>query len=164
MPSQRTIDQANKALDGLEVIVRNERFVHGEYITQDVDPMHSGAACKGHKACLLGSLWIGAGVPIKRFAHSRAAFLPGLTDGAPRDEFLRYRPGLRLAFDALNTAADRRIARLSPYKQNLIMVRARGLCREWPSSAEGLFECEKLGRTDLLRLIASARKIVNDAA
>lgn len=163
MPSQRTIDSANRALDGLEVIVRNERFVHGDYIQQEIDPEFSGAVCKGHKACLLGSLWLGYGVPITSSEFANFA-LPGLTDGQSRAAFLRRRPGLRLAFDALNTAADRRIARLPQFDQRQVNSLASALDGEYPSSAEGLFEGRKLQRSDLLRLITSARKVVAKAA
>jgi hypothetical protein len=104
-PTTATADQI---LDNMEYLVERERLVRGSYIDQEVDPERSGALCQGHKACAIGSLWLAAGVPVRPLvtALGRTTYmLPG-TDEWERDEFVEDKPGLKLAYTALNDAAE----------------------------------------------------------
>jgi hypothetical protein len=139
--------KALSTLDGMREIVRNEMLTRGVYLTdvEEPDLAKSGALCGGRRACLLGSAWIAYGIkPDEKWDE-----LPGVDEGE-RSGFLRHRPALKAVYDALNLAAERKLAR-DP-----------GLCRaKFDSPAEALFEGNYrtgLDRGDVLRLIASARR------
>lgn len=106
--NEKTRKTALKALDEMTEVINNEMLLHGRYVTEAVecpDLAAAGAACGGRRACAVGALFLGAGVKAKglnlpgAFPHER----PG---------FLAHRPGLRLAYDALNKAAAKKHPRL----------------------------------------------------
>lgn len=150
----RTREQGLKVLDGMREITRAEMLMYGDYISDYVDPRRSGAVCRGHRACLIGSAYLSGGVAPEQMGH-RNWNLPG-TGTYERQEFLAHRHGLRVAIEALDKAAARKIARLSSHRQR--RIRGFGGADEIGAKAEGLFEIGKLGRTDMLRLISSARR------
>ncbi len=110
-------DDAIKILDGIEEISRNQMLVRGTYITdvvdQDLAAAHS--ICGGRQACMVGSMWIAAGVWIM---HNGEMELPGVTihkmpNGSGivysdypnmnmREIVLTTRPDLKLAYDTMN--------------------------------------------------------------
>lgn len=100
--------EAVKIFEGMEQIIRNEMLARGVYITAYVvnpDLAESGAICGGHQACMVGSMWIAAGVKAEVVddgdGYGPIFYLPG-TEGRVREEFLAKRPALRLAYDAMN--------------------------------------------------------------
>lgn len=102
MPAPK-IAKALDTCDGVIEIAKNEMLIPGEYISTDiVDPglKAKGAVCGGHHACLVGSEYLAYGVRIN------AKDFPGFS-WYLRKEFMRNRPGLRLAYDAINEAAHR---------------------------------------------------------
>lgn len=121
---------AIKALDGMEEIVRNERIWAGTYLSEieDTDLAKSGAICGGRYACAIGSLWLGAGIKPTR-SRLGGVSLPGVIEGE-RDDFMQDKPGLRLAYDCINTAATE-----FAIEHNLDME-----CVMYDAAIEGLFE------------------------
>lgn len=96
--------EAVKIFEGMEQIIRNEMLVRRVYITEHVvnlDLAESGAICGGHQACMVGSMWIAAGVRMERDAEGFLD-LPGVTAGHERKEFLAEHPALRLAYETMN--------------------------------------------------------------
>lgn len=101
--------EALDALSGMNSVVRNDMLVRGEYLTDfvvDDGLAKKGAVCNGHQACAVGSLWLGAGVKLKGSAEY-GRYLPGVDSGYTRTKFLSRKPGLKLAYDAMNEACDR---------------------------------------------------------
>lgn len=152
----RTQTQALSYLDGMAEIVRAERLVRGDYVTQptngEVGFIDAEATCEGRRFCAIGSLWTGAGIkPVWRKApYGIHLEMPGAWEGKRR-EFLSHRHGLRVAYDALNEAAEEYIATHQPV----------GLDTEYKAAIEALFEGVKdIGRTELLEIIARAKGIV----
>lgn len=139
--------KALKTLDGMVEITKNEMLARGVYFSDQVvrrDLAESGALCGGRRACLIGSAWVAYGVKL-----DKEAVLPG-TDEDERHQFLRNRPALNAVYKALNNAAQRKFDR----DPDLVE-------RDHESAAEALFEGnygERINRTDILRLIASARR------
>lgn len=99
---------ALRALEGMAEVVRNEMLAQGRYVRHLTRPdlAASGAICGGHQACAIGALWMGAGIKPRRDVWGEW-MLEGADDSSNRDVFLEDRPGLRLAYNALNDAADR---------------------------------------------------------
>lgn len=91
--------RAVKSLDGMAEIVRNEMLVKGHYVTSVVRPDMASSVCGGRRYCAVGALWAAGGVRVDASGE-----LPGVEEHA-RDGFLAHRPGLRLAYEALNEAA-----------------------------------------------------------
>ncbi len=124
-PSEKTRKKAHDVLNGIEQIARNEMLIQGEYVTEEVvneELAKKGAICGGRAACLIGSAYVSAGYGyIDEYDYFR---LPGIGDTADLDEerkaFLRHRPGLRLAIEALDKCAVRRMgeSQLNWYNQS----------------------------------------------
>jgi hypothetical protein len=155
MPSQKTVGQALDALDGMATIVKREMTGRVGYVSQytyDKRLAESGAICGGRKYCAVGSLWVGAG--IKPEGHDGTVNLPG-TDEDERDAFLRGRHGLRLAYNALNEAADAYVKRTGARKTAL-----------FEAPIEALFEGQAngLNRTELLKVVNDAKRRVRKVA
>jgi hypothetical protein len=148
-------EKAIAALEGMAQIARHEMLTQGSYIDTEVSNPRlakAGAICGGRKHCAIGSLWTGYGVPLKWIGSY--VFLPGVVE-AERADFMRNRPALRAAYDALNAAAvsfaDRRSLHLDS---------------QWESAAEALFEGHyqvDVDKRDMLRVIASAKRRVRNA-
>lgn len=166
MPAQSTIEKAVRALDNMKVIVKNDMLEQGVYLTEEVvDPKlaERGAVCGGHKACAVGSLWLGYGIKMQGPKDER--ILPGVyvntygsEDLVDRDTFLKSRPGLKLAYDALNEAADKFID-----KNDL----ENDLDHSFGAKIEALFEGtydEKVHRKDMLQIINNAKRNILAAA
>lgn len=171
---QAVVDDALRTLDGIRQITKNEMLIHGEYVTDNVRNKKlaaEGAVCGGRKACLVGSAYIAYGVPLQITEHYdywrektvERVELPGIGDKRNRAGFRRYRPGLRLAMEALNDAAERKLATLSERRQRAIRENVDdGI---YPDLAESLFETGKgLNREDVLKLVTQAKRIVGQKA
>lgn len=158
-----TKTKALDALEGMRQIVDAEMLVHGQYFTDDVDPLKAANVCGGRKYCAIGSLWAGAGVPIKRMVEKDPdgdwdyLALPGV-EQEDREGFLRRRPALRAAYNALNDAAFSYA--LKHGLTNKMRPKA-----EFEAPVEALFESRKvtIGRNELLEIIASAKRKVKAA-
>lgn len=165
--------KALQTLDNLAQIVKNERVIHGLYIDSDIDPEFSGAVCGGHKACLVGSTWLAYGIKMEDDE------LPGAFP-SERPSFLRNRPALRAVYDALNDAAERKVRKDATLREVFIDAYQIGLSKHGYRSideviedeqdeqgrglAEALFEGGLVdSRSDLLRLVRSARKQIETA-
>lgn len=163
--SKKTRDEALAALDGMRDVVKNEMLTHGTYVSSEIENhvlAAAGAVCGGHKACAVGSLWLGGGVRMKSLFGG--AVLPGVEE-EERRSFLRNRDGLRVAYHALNDAAERFMARHPEVKK-------RGTSyRVFEAPVESLFEEHQVqqangryrdvGRQELLPIITAAKRIVN---
>lgn len=162
--------KALQTLDNLAQIVKNERVIHGIYIDSSVDPEFSGAVCGGHKACLIGSTWLAYGIKMEDDD------LPGALP-SERSFFLRNRPALRAVYDALNDAAERKVRKNATLREAFIDAYLIGRAKYGYQSideaiedeqgrglAEALFEGGLVdSRSDLLRLVRSARKQIETA-
>lgn len=105
MPAASTKTRALRALAGMRTIIENEMLCHGVYVSDEVeDPEKAGQLCGGRHMCAVGSLWVGGGVKVIIDPTWHDAQLPG-TESDDRDDFLKHRPGLRLAYEAMNAAA-----------------------------------------------------------
>lgn len=128
--------RALEVLDGMDEIVRNEMVRRGVYVTAEIvnpDLREQGAVCGGRQACAIGSAYLAAGVRLKRDEDGDLV-LPGV-EQRERDEFLRRRPALRTALEALNAEADAYIAR------NKLEEFISGAF--WHDSIEALFESKR---------------------
>lgn len=151
---EKTKAKALKTLDGMETIARNDRLVYGEYVSDYVDYDSKNSVCEGRKYCLLGTAWTAHGAPLRRHPLIGNGWVrEGVLEG-DREAYLARRPALRAVYAALNTAAERRLARrkLSHYQEEDL--------KQYESPAEGYFEVIEPGRSEVVRLIDSARKIV----
>ena len=163
MVSERTKQQAIDALNGMATIVRAEMIERGEYVSEElVNPNRVGQICGGHRACAVGSLWLGGG--IKPDIEKKAGVeiwvdLPGTSPGE-REDFLRPRHGLRTAYEALNDAATSYMAR-----HHIAREYMSDWAREFDAPIESLFEDEIIGlsKKDLLGIIKSAKERVRRA-
>lgn len=100
----------HKALDtcdGVIEIAKNEMLVRGTYLTGILKPdmAREGSICGGRKACLVGSMYLAHGVrgDIEDMSMSFDS----------RKAEMRNRPGLRLAYQAINEAALRRAEKIN---------------------------------------------------
>lgn len=112
---------ALEILEGVREITHKEMIAHGYYFQNAEDLTLTDAICRGHKACLMGSLWLGARVePVENVEEAyqpelgstrgdivevKVLDLPGLTDGDDVYELYRQRPDLELAVEAVDLAA-----------------------------------------------------------
>lgn len=154
--NETTRAKALSALDGMREIVRREMLVQGEYVEQDItSPQLSGAICGGRKHCAVGSLWVGAGVKYEK-DYDGWITLPGVAS-FERPDFLRPRHGLRVAYDAINRAAQ------AFADKNGIDLEEMDLT----APIEALFEghCgNDLTKSDLLKIISAAKREIKAAA
>lgn len=105
-------------LKRMATIAANDMMRRGTYLTPkpvDHELVESGAVCRGHQACAIGSLWLAAGVEPVRARYPFSAVtdlaLPGV-DANTMPAFLADKPALRAAFDALNAEAEELAAEL----------------------------------------------------
>jgi hypothetical protein len=164
--SAKTRDEAIRALDGMAQIIRNEMLTHGSYVSSEVvneELAKQGAICGGHEACAIGSLWIGGGVKINASRYG-GAILPGVEE-EERQQFLRNRDGLRVAYHELNAAAERYMVK------NADRLRRRSIVINFNAPVEALFEeytikpkeggrRRAVGRDELLKVVKSAKKAI----
>lgn len=118
-------EKALNTLDGVIKIADNEMLIQGDYVTAEIvnpELAKKGAVCGGRKACLVGSTYLAHGVKVWREDG-------GLFETWRRDDFMRTRPALRLAYEALNEAALR-----------LIKREHRDVIAEWSYDGIGLSE------------------------
>src|SRR4051812_668533 len=110
MPAESTKEKALDALTGMAAIVKNEMLMHNNYVTPTVvneKLAKAGAICRGHKACAIGSLWLGAHVRMTlddEYDGIKYYDMPGVAPDE-RDDFVKTRPGLKLAYEKINEAA-----------------------------------------------------------
>lgn len=144
---------AISALDGMRSIVRAEMLTQGEYVENEIsNPRRVASLCGGRKHCAVGSLWVGGGIRPK-ITPGGLIYLPG-AEGYLRKDFLRRRPALRTAYNALNEAA-----RDFAEKHDIVLT-------SFDNGIEGLFENhygEELTKRDLLAVIAAAKRKVRRA-
>lgn len=173
--------EAMAALGGMSIIVNNEMLKRRQYVTVevlDLDLADSGALCGGHGACAVGSLLIGGGVnPVTKDAYGNECYeLPmAYVDSGKRAEFMAEHPGIKLAYDALNEAAQRFADAhgIDLETSSLLEFRDVSASRalELHGAMEALFEFERpepgksdddytLTRLGLLKLITDAADIV----
>lgn len=104
-----TQEKALSTCDGVIEITKNEMLVHGIYVSDNIrnrDLKARGSICGGRQACLVGSVYVSYGVGVFRADGAYRADFPGFSAGV-REDFMRNRPGLRLAYNAINEAARR---------------------------------------------------------
>lgn len=140
---------ALEALDGMREIVRKEMLVKGMYVGPISNPSMTRSICGGRRYCAMGALWVGGGIKVTR------GDLPGVHEGAgrtqgTRNRFLRKHPALKIALNALEEVSRKYLSEL-PTTSGFL------------SPLENLFEGHyglNLDRTDLLKVIASAKRII----
>lgn len=151
--TERVRERAISALDGMRSIVRAEMLTQGEYIESEIsNPRRLASLCGGRKHCAVGSLWVGGGIR-PHVTPGGAVHLPG-TSSWEREAFLRRRPALRVAYNALNEAA-----RDFADSHDIAL-------HGFDNGIEGLFENfygEELTKRDLLAVIAAAKRKVRAA-
>lgn len=122
--------KALETLDGLEKIIEFEALQHVGYLGDcDVKRKKALPICKGHNACMIGSLYLAHGVRRQR-DYNGDWELPGIYDQA---KFVARRPALKLAYDAMNEAAGRLIKRHPDWD-------VEGANEGYEGTAERLFE------------------------
>jgi hypothetical protein len=159
--TEEHIEQALDALNKMSLIVRNDMLMRGEYLTPDIvdyELAKKGAICGGHKACAVGSLYLAAGV--RRERRELAWSLPGAYPHE-RPYFMASRPALRVAYEALNAAAERYCGRhgidLDNYTRYDAMTNEAGML-------ERLFEATYVGTDDVvIDAAVELPKIINSA-
>lgn len=119
---QETIDEAIEVLEGVIELAEKEQLLQGRYVS---------SICGGRKACLIGSLFL--------VAHAEPQVFRGVSTLVEahegfRDTFMADRPGLKLAYEALNTEAE-----LYAYEHNLDLTPGYDE-EDFHSAAEALFE------------------------
>jgi hypothetical protein len=158
----RTQEKALATCDGVIEIAKNEMLVRGNYITGIVDDKlkQQGAICGGRQACLVGSLYLAHGVP--------EMFGPFFSFSASkRENHMRYRPALRLAYYAINEAAHRRMKVTNPDKLARL-TRRYGV----PDEGWGEFFFETFLRSrpnavvlaEVVQVIRSAKRLIRSGA
>lgn len=103
MAAPKTVAKALDTCDGVIEIAKNEMLVQGDYVSSTImnhELKAKGSVCGGRQACLVGSEYLAYGV--RMFAED----FPGFSYHT-REDFMRNRPGLRLAYRAINEAAHR---------------------------------------------------------
>lgn len=174
MPALKTYEKAIEIINGIVEITKREQLQQGMYIFPDKDEKlaASGAICGGHKACLLGSAWLSAGVKpvISRDTLGTiiGAYLPALEDGSTeRKKFLRNRPALKLALQTLDALADDKLPpkKRGPYRPD----EYASPVRDFESQAEQFFEVtlknkpQAAIRKEILALCQAAKRRLRSA-
>lgn len=157
--NQRVKDKALKTLDGMEQIIRNERIVHGEYATEEIDPEFQTQVCSGRQYCLLGAAWASHGA---RIIPGKSELLEGVAE-SERKRYLSHRPALKAVYDALNNAAERRLKRGPITDAYGYTYTLEEMQDSYESVAEGYFEDGDPGRSKLIGLVQSARREIEAA-
>src|SRR3954470_25080319 len=116
MPAESTKQKALEILDNMKLIVKRGRLKHDEYVSDEVADrkLHeTGAICDGRNYCMIGTLWVAGGVKPEigwGIWGGLNATLESVSQ-PDRPAFLKHRPDLKLAYDALNEAAESRLRR-----------------------------------------------------
>lgn len=153
---------AIKTLNGMKQIARNEMLKPGHYVSgtvEDPELAKKGAVCGGHSACLIGSLYIAGGVKFREVGRTwdeqRIVDLPGVKSGRQK-EYMARRPHLRLAWDALNDAAEVYLRKLPQERQEDVREGSK-----FEGRAETVFENAKIeDRAEQIKLIDGALRRV----
>jgi hypothetical protein len=90
---------ATETLDRMRDLVQEERLYHGTYASSH------GGTCGGDRMCAVGTLWVAAGAP-----RGEVGELLNILQ-SEREPALERMPHLRVAYDALNRAAEEGAAR-----------------------------------------------------
>ena len=161
------IKKARKALKRMTEIVKNDMLIKEEYVTPDVfseELAKAGAVCQGHKACAIGSLWLGAGVKMQDNGYGEFE-MPGVMEGY-RERFFDYgHEDVRVAYDALNEAAARfiesnpRVAVSVDYNYE---AEIEALFEGCYDETNHLAEDWQIGRDEMLEIIKDARSALKD--
>lgn len=171
MPSEKTKRQALTALDNMRSIVHNEMLIAGSYIDDEItneELAAEGAVCGGRKHCAIGSLWVAAGVrytktewPLYGGGVRVTLDLPGVTE-PEREDFLRHRPALKLAYDCINASA-----KAYAEKKGLPFRPEDPWLETFDAAVEALFEGNwdegRIDKKDLLKVISGAKRRVKAA-
>lgn len=165
---------ALQALDGIIEIAKNDMLRQGVYLTDEVKNQElkkAGAVCGGKQACLYGSLWVSAGY--RRVGSDRLLY--GVAS-KKRERYMKDKPALKIASDALEQAAKRRIVQLDRESRDDIEYMAEMHFNN--SFAEAYFESDvvrlpkvewasednpKADPKKIISLVRSAKKIVEKA-
>lgn len=154
----KALDKALETLDRMKQIVKNDMLVAGEYLSVTVvdrELREAGSVCRGHKACAIGSLLLAYGVKPERRDDFGWWKLPTPATVDP-SAFARTRPGLRIALDALNQEAEKKIAS----SDEIRWLIEEGVTFNEP--IERLFEnaygSEFVDRTTMLQIINNAKR------
>lgn len=148
-PDPRTVT-ASEVLAGLRGIVEREQLDHAGYVSKEVNRelAESGALCRGHRACAVGSTWLAAGIePTAKtlmfgYREHTEFTLPG-ANGYHNDRLAwlatKSYDGLRDAYVALCDAA-----------QEYMDERGLKITPSWDGAGalEGLFESEAEDSTE----------------
>lgn len=153
-------DEALAILDRMQTMVDNEMVAHVGYIGEDIvrpDLKKADAICGGRNACAVGSLWLAAGVRLRKNKDWGDVELPGV-DHERRSAYLKRKPALRYAYDALNAAAQTYID----------SDESLGSLRCAPGALEDLFENwfrrgRSIDPSELTHVIAAARAAIEAA-
>lgn len=160
MPAEITKQNAIKALDRMAMIVKNEMLQRGSYVDPQQDESKKNQVCQGHKMCAVGSLFVAGG-----------AGIPAVMNGSwpnNREEFLKPRHALRLAYESLNEAAYEYAQR---HKFSLPTVTKHRIHHHpgnvYSGALETLFETKWEGsharNQDMLQIIKNAKRKVASA-
>lgn len=153
------------ALDGMAEIARAEMMRQVGYLEMNVKPSRKDSICGGHQACAIGSLWLAAGIRIRR--TSGYIELPGASPGA-RSRFVQNRPVLRHSLAFLNEAAVEYMARHNVVGHDVLDYDAVESLFESPwfdnhAATEDDETGYKARRRAMLSVIASAKRKVKAA-
>lgn len=166
LTSEKQRQSILKLLSNMRQIAKNEMLARGVYLSDEVvnpDLADQGAICGGHQACAVGSMYLAGGQRPKR-DDTFLWTLEGV-DYDERADFLRHRPVLRGAYDALNEAADRYCVRNNIHLDDWMCLPPRA------GTMERLFEAESYGSyktpiqvEELDKIIQSAQRAVRQTS
>jgi hypothetical protein len=140
----RVVKKALSTLDNMKTIAENEMLIRGTYVdTVVVNDDLRGAPCGGHRACLIGSMFL-AHDPVPKVLRRKEGErqLGELFDSmAPSNRvfWMESRPALRLVYDTMDEIAAKKIDRSSVWNSDENWS-ARHAVNEFDSPAEAYFE------------------------
>jgi len=149
-------------LDRMGEIVRSEMVARVGYVSQEVyDESRTGSLCGDRRYCVVGALWVAGGAKVRRrFGGGGCGCgwveLPG-AQPLGRRSYLRNRPALALAFDALNATAEAYISRHDVLTDAECDAPIEALFEGGSFTADG-DSTTPHGRRELLRIIAAAKR------
>lgn len=158
-PQEKALD----TLDGMKEIVEHEMIERGSYSTAEIidrDLYEKGAVCGGRRYCAIGAMVVAYGIPSHQESQGRYPWEQtvdfGMAVSGGRRSYYKKHPGLDIAHDALNEAADQ-------------YAKQYGLGMPGGTSAiEDLFESNPFfddteeGRVVLCGIIDNAKAIILD--
>lgn len=104
----RTIRKALSVCDGVIEVAENDMLAKGQYVFEEVSNPRlraRGSICGGHQACIVGSMFLAHGDLPEYDEVDHTPIMWGGIFSKRRDEWLSERPGLALAYRAINRAA-----------------------------------------------------------